>query len=439
MRAVTIATPPKRLLVIAGVFPPAGGGGALRMVKLLKHLPRFGWEPRVIAPRGRSGWFADPALLEEVAALETTRVGWPHRGRTLEGLRRRVKDPEGSPSWLTTVVRWGARLRDVVAVPDEHLLWSTAAAHTALRLTRDHSFDLLLTASFPYSCHLAGLVVRHRRRMPWIADFADPWVGLPFRGQDRGARRFLDARMEGAVLAHADAITLASPGMQRILNQRHPELRGKLHQLHNTFDAQEFAGTLTPPERSTFEILFVGTFDSRATPPAPIVQGLRGALLRYPNARDRLRVRVLGGADLASARYVRDQLGESRQLMSFEGYVTHAEAIQAMRRADLLFLSVAPGAHWHLTAKVFEYLASRRPILAAVPAGDCRDLLQRCGGARLIEPGDEEGMVRALGEAIEHGRVEPDSPRNEQAIAELAAIEVARGAAELMDRVARHG
>ncbi len=245
--------------------------------------------------------------------------------------------------------------------------------------------------------------------------------------------------MERAVFKKADAITVVSPGMERMLDERCPEIHDKVFRIQNTYDAAEFAGDVAPPERRKVEILFVGTFDSRATPPHPFVRGLRRVLREKPQARERLRLRVLGGADMASTRYIRDTLGPASDMMSFEGWATHAEVVQEMQRADALAISVAEGAHWHLTAKVFEYLASRRPILAVVPEGDCRELLRRCGGARVIDPGDEEAMVEALLEMVDTGGIEPDAPRNAEEVARLAATEVARGAARLMDRIVSGG
>jgi hypothetical protein len=71
-----------------------------------------------------------------------------------------------------------------------------------------------------------------------------------------------------------------------------------------------------------------------------------------------------------------------------------------LRSADLLFLpmhAMPPGSRAGLIpAKTYEYLAARRPILAAVPEGDARDLLEESGAATLVAPGDAEGLLRAV-------------------------------------------
>ena len=72
------------------------------------------------------------------------------------------------------------------------------------------------------------------------------------------------------------------------------------------------------------------------------------------------------------------------------GYLTHAETVTLMRSADLLFLpmqNLPPGIRsGTVPGKTYEYLASGRPILAAVPEGDARDLLLQAGTATSANP-----------------------------------------------------
>ena len=71
-----------------------------------------------------------------------------------------------------------------------------------------------------------------------------------------------------------------------------------------------------------------------------------------------------------------------------------------MKSADLLFLPMhdlpAGRRAGLIPYKTFEYLAARRPILAAVPEGDVRDLLSSVGDVSLVAPTDVAGMVAAI-------------------------------------------
>lgn len=434
----------KRCVVIAGVFPPAGGGGALRMVKLLKHLPANGFDVHVVAPRRRSGWFADPDLLKELDDVRITRVGLPSiGGDAVESVRRRAKDP-GSNGLLhralSASMELGSLVRDTLAIPDAFTLWSLTAGNCAREIIERDGCDVLITASFPYSCHLAGWWLKKRTGVPWLADFADPWTGQWMRQHDTSWRRAIaiDQRLEDRVLEIADAITVASPGMKRTLLKRKPALEGKVHELHNTFDPEEFVGAAPPQRGDRFEILFVGTLDARLTPPRPFVQALTLLHQRDEQTADRLLFRVLGGADRGSSEFIRRAHADGLPSGSLElsGYATHARAIAAMRRADALALSVADGAHWHLTAKVFEYLASRRPILAVVPDGDCRDLLSRAGGASMVRPGQIEQLAEIMRDSALNKILKTDTALDEEFLRELSAPVVAEGAAKLLHELA---
>ena len=124
------------------------------------------------------------------------------------------------------------------------------------------------------------------------------------------------------------------------------------------------------------------------------------------------------------------------------GYVTHAESIELMRTADLLFLpmqnlpsgvraTIVPG-------KTYEYLASGTPILAAVPDGDARDILDAAGNARLCRPDDVTGMAAAISEAVDDHRTgRPARPPDPRVVARYEYRKLAEELAVVFDGVAR--
>jgi len=92
------------------------------------------------------------------------------------------------------------------------------------------------------------------------------------------------------------------------------------------------------------------------------------------------------------------------EIVKTPGYLTHAETVGLLRSADLLFLpmhGLPPGRRARIVpGKTYEYLAAQRPILAAVPDGDARDLLERAG-ALLCRPTDVDGLTAALSEQLD--------------------------------------
>ena len=85
----------------------------------------------------------------------------------------------------------------------------------------------------------------------------------------------------------------------------------------------------------------------------------------------------------------------------YVGLVPKAEADAFIARSHLLFFLLGENKHVSqtriLTGKIFPYLASGRPILAVVPPGDARDLIEAYAGeVSVIENGDVDGVVRAI-------------------------------------------
>lgn len=88
-------------------------------------------------------------------------------------------------------------------------------------------------------------------------------------------------------------------------------------------------------------------------------------------------------------------------------YVPHEEAVVHMRRAGLLLLSIEdfPAANGMLTGKLYEYLASGRPILGVGPVeGDAARLLEETEGGRLFERSDVQGLSAFIEEQYEAWR-----------------------------------
>nr|MDP9491680.1 glycosyltransferase [Actinomycetota bacterium] len=86
--------------------------------------------------------------------------------------------------------------------------------------------------------------------------------------------------------------------------------------------------------------------------------------------------------------------------------------------------------------KTYEYLATRRPILAAVPDGDVRDLLTEAGNAFLCRPKDVEGMARVIAEQADRALAgEPASGSHEDVLRRYERRELTARLAEVFDQV----
>ena len=82
-------------------------------------------------------------------------------------------------------------------------------------------------------------------------------------------------------------------------------------------------------------------------------------------------------------------------------YLEHSEAVAFMRESEALclLLSDLPGAGRVVPAKLFEYMATGRPILTIAPPGETLELLGGYPGAQFF-PSDVDGIATWLKCAI---------------------------------------
>lgn len=414
----------RRALMIAGVFPPSGGAGAVRLTMLVSHLAERGWIVDVIAPQDGGGWHRDASLDSRLRLNRIVRVATPlHLPRVIQTWRRAAKTVGGRTSLAERASARGLRvartLRDALAIPDEHTGWAIAAYRAARRELRQHDYALVLTSSFPYSAHLVGLALRRAGGPPWIAEFRDPWVGHTFR--TGWLRRLVDPTLERRVVERADAVSVAWPGIARGLVARYgAAVEHKVFVHTNGFTEQDESMEAEPRARGgRVDLLYVGTLDAKLTPPDALLSAIEALASDRHDLLARLRVRFLGGADLDSGTRLRAHLESHPDLevVRVDPFVSHEDASAEMSRADVLVLLLASQAHDVIPSKVFEYLGCGRPILAVVPAGDARNLLVRCGGAVVCDPADVTALAGILGRVAVEGRLVPSSPRDVEAVA----------------------
>ncbi len=398
-----------RVLMLAYFFPPLGGGGCQRTLKLARYLEPHGWHSTVVTTRDQDYWILDPTLLEEIpSSAEVIRAGGLTAGKLLLALSRAgfaVQETQGSRNpapfrALRSLQRW-------MLIPDAYRGWSRAALRAAEARIRGGGIDAIWTTSSPESAHLAGLALKKRHRLPWVADFRDPWVG---RVTYRPPTRWHHARhraMERRVVHAADRITLVSEAMVDLYTKRYPDLDpSRFIYLANGFDSDDWrradraieAGTPTAGAdvaRATFVLLHAGQLAHRPTV-RTLLEAARRVLEQDAHAREDLRLRFVGGNEEIGARD-RERYGLDR-VLEVAPSEPHIESLVSMRRAGALVLLGHGGKADSLlyTGKLYEYLSSGRPVLAIAGDGPAADLIRATGAGIVIRPGDVEGASRAL-------------------------------------------
>lgn len=337
----------RNVLFIAYNFPPHGGAGVQRSLKFVKYLPEFGWQPWVITTLPSATIVSDPSQLAEIPD-QTPIIRTP--GFSIQAL---IAKPRPYP-----INRFTVLLNLLLQVPDPGIFWARNAYHTITLLIEKAKPDIVYTTSSPYSAHLLGLRLKRAFLLPWFADFRDPWSSnlvIPYLP----GYRWINKVMERRVLENADTIaSVSAPWLEDLYNCLGRE-KQKFTLIHNGFDEHDIK--ITHPEFSApFIISYFGSL-TRNRDPNNIVRAIVNLIQRGEISASDIQLRFIG-------KDIQGCLPGYPWISEF-GYITHAELQNFRSDTDLflLILDCSPENVGNYSGKLYEYMASNRPILAVVP------------------------------------------------------------------------
>ncbi len=374
-----------KILLVTMYFPPAGGGGVQRPLKLAQYLPALGIETHVLAPD-------DPKWVHRDSELRAPTQAWVHRARYLgPRARKPIEELRAASGVGRAVVQAQVTARRLL-LPDASVSWNLTAIPAAIRLVRNEGIDAVVTTSPPGSVHLVGAAVQRATGAAWIADLRDPLVAHQHRRSDTVATRARQAtneRLARLVAKRADAISTVSDAIAE--EMRTLGARGLVRTIANGCDFEDFAGLEYRPA-TRFRITHTGSFFGKRDP-RPFLQALHESGLDV--------IARFAGDFRTSDREWAAGLGLGDRLELIP-YAPRAESLRLQRDSEALLLLV-PDAGGRgkgvLSGKVFEYLAAGRPILAAVPPdGEAATLVRETGAGVVDGPDDVQGMRDALRE-----------------------------------------
>lgn len=400
------------VLIVAYAFPPDSVVGAQRPLRMTKYLPRLtDWQPIVLSVRQKNRR-TDPSLMDEVPAgvpVYRTRSWEPLRW--LEGRRAPRREAVGTASEpcrsgeraaeALRTARPGimARARrfvlDLLSTPDAQLGWVVFAVAAGLRIARRHRPDVILVTAPPWSALLTGHVLGALTRIPWVADYRDPWTDID-RGPVAPWRQRFERRLENRLLENAAAVLSSSNRYTAIMRDRFAARpAGDFATMFNGFDEAKFDGP-APQMDSSLTITHLGSLYSYVHP-EPVFVGLRDWLAQDPARRLRLRLQFIGQID-SSVRASLARLG-LLDLTETSGFVPHVEAIERCRRSQILLLAMGitplTPAGW-MPSKLYEYLACRTPILAYTVRGEAAQTIEDAAAGIVVSSNDPRDVVAAL-------------------------------------------
>ena len=415
---------PRTVLMVLYFFPPIGGVSMSRNLRNAQYLPRYGWTPIVLTPSNGAHELKDPETLGSIppglAVVRTWSLEPGHLRPLLATLRTLlrvrvgrlpVSDGRGSDSRLggdagrgaerasnrPPAVPWLSRLRQLLFFPDDQVGWTPFALRAALRSGRHMPFDAVFSTSSPVTSHLiAGLFAR-LTGTPWIAEFRDPWLGNALAAPLPWFQRRLQVKIERWIVRSAARIVCVTPSLTRLYQKRYPAAH--IVTITNGYDRSE-----APEPRARragqqrFRIVHTGTL-YRPSELKTFLDGIAGLVARRPDLDDQLEINFYGQVTDECQAVADHLIRDSRleDMVHFFGFVPRQVAMRAVAEADaaLVLLGGGPGMDLFVGGKLYDYLGQDQQILAVVPPGDARAVLEGLSWGVICNP-DPVDIERAV-------------------------------------------
>jgi hypothetical protein len=354
----------KQVLLITYYWPPAGGPGVHRWLRFSKYFEENGYKLHVYCPKDAAWPIFDAELEKQVSAnvIEVRNsIFEPHKylGKKNNpnvggGLTQKSKS-----SFLQELIIW---VRGNLFIPDARVFWIKPSTRFLKTYLKKHpEIETVISTGPPHSLHLIALNLKQKLNLKWIADFRDPWTEIDFY-EDLNIGKWADTkqkRLEKSCLQQANEVITVSAscaeGLERIGGR-------EVKIITNGYDFPNFDTAEIELDKN-FSIAHFGSMPASRNPHA-VWKAISDLVVENKEFKKHLSIKLFGPVDFS--------IFESLKENNLSDFVTHvemlkhSESISQQRKVQILLLvaNKTGNVKGILTGKFFEYLGSKRPILA---------------------------------------------------------------------------
>jgi len=379
----------KKILIVSYYFPPYGGGASIRIHNFVKYLPKFGFLPIVLTLKEEyyeKTYFICELLSEYSKEVKIIRTdSFEPKGGELKdkiyGLKKKALGDRLFLSLMKNTV-------NKVLIPDRTILWTPYALLKRGEIFRNDGVDLIFSTSPPFSSNIIAYLLHRLTGKPFILDYRDDWVGNKF--YEKSGEHLcssLEKRLEYMLIRSAAKVITSTCESIDLFKDKYPKIDNNKYQcISNGYDPEYFKKVYSgnsfkknSQDHPKINFAYTGSLTIKRNP-CFFLRAVKELLKENPSLRGRIRVSFIGFAHHKHKELI-ETLGLDN-IVSFQENVSPKEVGKFLREESdvcLLFQRESEGGRTAIPGKLYEYLASEKPILCMDDNGATTRFLTRIG------------------------------------------------------------
>lgn len=414
----------KKLLIISSAFPPCGGPGVKRTLKLIKFFPETGWQPIVLTEKDGVFTLYDYSLLDEIpASVNIWRTKNFYSG-LFRILKQRSGKKKAKPRNSIQNIRnkknnTFSKLKELLIIPDGHIFWLPSAILKGLKLIRKENIKGIYATGDPFSNHIIGSLLKKITKLPLMLDFRDAWIADPAVKRTK-PRDFIERKLEKYCVKSADKVVSVTEGVTEDFKKRYSSFGNheKFITITNGFDRediQSWQSSGIPGIDSTDEnkltIVHTGRLMGERTPKY-FLKALRRALDEGVLEKEIEAIFVGDNIQFNDGRCIEDYIEEYNleNCVRLLGFLPRKRSMWYQFKADILLLIIGIVDKtqvnlYGLAGKVYDYILAEKPILVVGdPGGPAQELVRKTNVGEIFQSMDVDGIKDYIIDSVQKRR-----------------------------------
>ena len=333
-------------------------------MKFVKYLPEYNIKPILYIPENPNYPIYDYSLNDEVSEkLEIIKNPITEISNIISNSKSLNLIRSGNipnPKEQSLFQRLLFFIRGNLFIPDMKILWKNKSIDFIENYLSKTKIDVVITTGPPHSLHLIGYELKKRLNIKWISDFRDPWVNLNYLNRFHllPSVKRRHKKLRDKVLINSNSVIVTSEKLKKL----YKEIAPNIFKITNGYDYEYSTVNID----SKFSISHIGSLYPERNPKY-LWDIIDEICINNEEFRSNLQINFIGNTSEKIIKYLSNKTFKS--CVKFFDYVDYKRAIEFMCSSQILLMIEVNDndSSYAIPGKLFDYLNSKRPIIAIGP------------------------------------------------------------------------